>query len=136
MNEIHHTAVIGDDVKLGIGNVIGPYAVIIGPCHLGDGNWLGPHVSIGGPAEIRGPASGRMGQARWRVVGPGVMLGMGSIVTRDIPPFALAFGNPARVGGVNRVGMQRAGVASLVIEHLGARYGEGGDRSRGRRDLH
>ncbi len=38
-------------------------------------------------------------------VGPGVglgefsMVGMGSVVTRDVPPFALVIGNPARVAG-------------------------------------
>lgn len=39
------------------------------------------------------------------VVGPGVeigayaMVGMGSVVTRDVPPYSLAYGNPARVHG-------------------------------------
>jgi UDP-2-acetamido-3-amino-2,3-dideoxy-glucuronate N-acetyltransferase len=38
-------------------------------------------------------------------VGPGIslgefaMVGMGSVVTRDVPPFALVIGNPARVAG-------------------------------------
>lgn len=38
-------------------------------------------------------------------IGPGVtlgefsMVGMGSVVTKDVPPFALALGNPARVAG-------------------------------------
>ncbi len=53
-NRIHPTAIIGDGVELGEGNVIGPYTVIVGPCRVGSGNWIGPHVSIGGPAEYRG----------------------------------------------------------------------------------
>jgi acetyltransferase-like isoleucine patch superfamily enzyme len=38
-------------------------------------------------------------------IGPGIslgefsMVGMGSVVTRDIPPFALVFGSPAKVAG-------------------------------------
>lgn len=54
MNRIHHTAVIGDDVELGDGNVVGPYSVIVGACEIGDHNWFGPHVVIGTPAEMRG----------------------------------------------------------------------------------
>ncbi|MBU4217097.1 acyltransferase [Patescibacteria group bacterium] len=30
-------------------------------------------------------------------IGDGVVIGAGSVVTRDIPPFAVAVGNPARV---------------------------------------
>jgi serine acetyltransferase len=39
------------------------------------------------------------------VIGPGLtvgkyaMVGMGSVVTSDVPPHALVFGNPARVRG-------------------------------------
>lgn len=54
MNRIHETAVIGEDVVLGSGNVIGPFSVILGPCSIGNDNWIGPHVSLGGSAEIRG----------------------------------------------------------------------------------
>ena len=77
-------------------------------------NWIGPHVVLETPPEIRGHDHG----AAWggvllggrvvvgdranlglgtvvhqrRVVGPDVMVGMGSVVTRDVPPCAKAFG--------------------------------------------
>lgn len=54
MNRIHPTAIVGPGVVLGTGNIIGPYAVVLGPCRVGDDNWIGPHVSIGGPPEIIG----------------------------------------------------------------------------------
>lgn len=53
MNNIHHTAIIGEQVQLGTNNTIGPFAVVIGNVSIGDNNWIGPHTSIGGPAEIR-----------------------------------------------------------------------------------
>ena len=53
-NRIHPTAIIGVDVVLGVGNSIGPYSVIMGPCTIGDDNWIGPHVCIGAPPEMRG----------------------------------------------------------------------------------
>lgn len=52
-NRIHPTAVVGDGVELGDGNVIGPYSVVLGPCRIGDDNWIGPHVTLGTPAEHR-----------------------------------------------------------------------------------
>jgi UDP-N-acetylglucosamine acyltransferase len=204
LNRIHHTAVIGDGVEMGSGNLIGPYAVLLGPVKLGDGNWVGPHVVIGTPAEIRGVDHGtdvggaagtgveighgnvireyttihqghhaetRVGDDCFlmnkvyiahdgaigdtvtmasgatlgghvqvgrlahigmgtivhqrRVIGPVTMVGMGSVVTRDVPPFSLAYGNPCRVRSANRVGMQRAGVPDETIDALDEAYADG-----------
>lgn len=203
MNQVHPTAVIGDDVQLGTDNVIGAYAVLLGPMTIGDGNWIGAHAMIGGPAEIRGidhgsPSGGTGGGIRIgsrnvvrehvtihqghyattsigddcylmnriylghdgvvgdrvtmasgvtcgghvhigadanlgmgaivhqrRIIGPAVMLGMGSVVTRDVPPYAKAFGNPARVRGANRVGMQRQDIDDVAIAAVERQYASG-----------
>lgn len=70
---IHPTAVVGEGVVLGRGNVIGPHAVLVGPLVVGDGNWFGPGVVVGTPPEVRGVAHG----AHWDapVDGPGVRIG-------------------------------------------------------------
>lgn len=82
---------------------------------------LGGHVSVGAGANLG------LGAAvhQRRVVGPGAMVGMGSVVTRDVLPFAAAYGNPARLRGVNRVGMQRAGIPDEVVEALQRSYAAG-----------
>lgn len=77
MNDVHPTAVLGDDVELGDGNVIGPFAVVLGPVRLGDRNWIGPHVVIGTPAEIRGIEHGT---ARGSDVGTGIVIGDGNVL--------------------------------------------------------
>jgi UDP-N-acetylglucosamine acyltransferase len=46
-NEIHPTAVIEGDVRMGSGNVVGAYCVLQGPLTLGDDNHVGPHAVIG-----------------------------------------------------------------------------------------
>ncbi len=51
MNEIHPTAIIGENVKLGNGNKILPYTIILGPTEIGDDNIIGPHVVIGSPGQ-------------------------------------------------------------------------------------
>jgi len=47
MNKIHDTVIIGDDVKLGEGNIIHPYTIIDGPIEIGNNNIIGPHCVIG-----------------------------------------------------------------------------------------
>ncbi len=51
MNEIHPTAIIGDNVVLGKNNKILPYTIIWGPTEIGDDNIIGPHVVIGAPGQ-------------------------------------------------------------------------------------
>jgi UDP-N-acetylglucosamine acyltransferase len=75
---VHPTAVVGDGVVLGTGNVIGPHAVLLGPLTVGDDNWFGPGVVVGTPPEVRGVAHG----ATWEspVAGPGVRIGSRNVL--------------------------------------------------------
>ncbi len=105
--------VIGDNVRVGIGSVI------IGPVKMGNGSGMGQHVFISG--FNHGFADGSRNSSKQdldirpvvieeeahiganSVVVPGVtigrrcQIGAGSVVTKDIPPFSVAVGNPARV---------------------------------------
>lgn len=205
MNRVHPTALIGPEVRLGDDNVIGPFAVVLGPTTIGDGNWIGPHTAIGTPGEMRGGphvaawdgeirgggtvigdrnvirefvtvqapdvgqtrigndcyimtkahvphdgvledgvtvacavligGHGRIGAKanlglgavlhQELVVGPGAMVGMGSVVTKHVAPYAIAYGSPAKVRGVNRVGMERSGVSADAIDALQQVYSTG-----------
>ena len=53
-NEIHHTCIIDDKVKLGTNNKILPYTIIYGPTVIGNNNIIGPHVIIGSPGQDTG----------------------------------------------------------------------------------
>lgn len=78
MNTVHPSAVVGDGVQLGHGNVIGPHAVLYGPLVLGDDNWIGPAVVIGTPPEVRGVDHG----AQWvdGASGAGVRIGSRNVI--------------------------------------------------------
>lgn len=54
MNKIHPTAVIGDAVRLGTGNLIGPNVIIAGHTTIGNNNWIGPGTAIGIEGDILG----------------------------------------------------------------------------------
>lgn len=53
-NIIHPTAIVEDEVEMGLGNYIGPYCVIYRGTVIGDDNRFENHVSVGSPAEKRG----------------------------------------------------------------------------------
>jgi UDP-N-acetylglucosamine acyltransferase len=72
---------------------------------------LGGHTVVGDGANVGLSAVVHQRMA----IGGGSMIGMGAVVTKDVPPFAVVYGNPARIAGVNRVGLQRAGFDDPVI---------------------
>ena len=61
--------------------VIAQNAITYGAIRIGAGAWIGANSTILPGANI----------------GQGAVIGAGSVVTRSIPPFAVAVGNPARV---------------------------------------
>lgn len=111
MNKVHlgHDAAVGDDVTLAVGAILG------GHVDVGDG------ANLGLAAVLH----------QRRVVGPGAMVGMGAVVTRDVPPWATAFGSPARVRGANEVGMGRRGFGAAEIARVAERYRSGSGADAG-----
>ncbi len=140
---------VGTGVTIGSGNVLREYVTVhqghydrtrIGSdCylmnkvyighdgHIGDRVTMASSATLGGHVHVGAGANLGMGCVvhQRRVIGPGVMVGMGSVVARDVPPHAMAYGNPCRVHGVNAVGMDRAGLPAEAVEHLAAAYGRG-----------
>lgn len=104
---------IGNKVRIGIGSVI------IGPVTMGNGSGLGQHVFISGfnhgykdgtknssvqPLDVKPVTIGEESHIGANAVvlaginiGHRCQVGAGSVVTRDIPDFSVAVGNPARV---------------------------------------
>ena len=105
--------IIGDDCRVGIGTVI------IGPVKMGHGSGTGQHVFIGGfnhgykdgtknskyqPLDIKGVVvedEAHIGAnsvvLAGVTIGKRTQIGAGSVVTKSIPPFCIAAGNPCRV---------------------------------------
>lgn len=142
----------GNGITIGDGNVLREYvqvhqgwkertrigdgAFIMNQCYLAhdsvvdDGATLASSVLLAGHVHVGAGANLGLGTAvhQFRTIGRGAMIGMSAAVTRDVPPFAKAFGNPAAVRGANVIGMERSGVDGAIIAALAAVYaGESDD---------
>lgn len=104
---------LGDRVRIGVGSVV------IGPVSMGNGSGLGQHVFVAGfnhgyadgtknsskqPLDIRPTIieeEAHIGANSVVVAGVTIgkrsQVGAGSVVTKDIPPFSIAVGNPAKI---------------------------------------
>ncbi|MCD9199586.1 LbetaH domain-containing protein [Aeromicrobium wangtongii] len=93
-------------------------------CVLGDGVTMASGVRLAGHVTVQDRANLGMGACvhQRRVIGVGVMVGMGAVVTRDVPPLALVRGNPARIGRSNRYQSERMGLTAQVCDQVDALY--------------
>jgi acetyltransferase-like isoleucine patch superfamily enzyme len=100
---------IADRVKIHAGCYVAQYTVIEEDAFLAPGVRFANDLYPGDGDSARmmtGPVVGRGAQLGVNVtvlpyvrIGPGCLVGAGSVVTRDLPPGCLAYGSPARVRG-------------------------------------
>ncbi len=55
---------------------------------------------------------------QYTTIGAYAMIGMGSVISKDVPPFAKVVGNPAQLLGINAVGMERSGFDAACIAEV------------------
>lgn len=120
-------AAVEDQTKIGNNCFIMDKAHVPHDAQLGDGVTVACSVMIGGHCHIGDGANLGLSSVLHQrlVVGAGAMIGMSAVVTKPIPPYAIAYGTPARVKGANRVGMSRAGVDDAVIDAVHEAYTNG-----------
>ncbi len=100
--QVAHSVMVGEDAA------ITACAEISGSATIGDRVWLGPNSSV-----IHG-----------RRIGDDALIGIGSVIVRDIPPHAVAYGVPARVRAWRCTCGSRIGVddPKLTCATCGRRY--------------
>ncbi|MCU0309394.1 MAG: hypothetical protein MUE36_00420 [Acidimicrobiales bacterium] len=96
-------------------------------CVLGDRVRMAPTATLGGHVWIGDDANVGMGAAvhQQRTIGTAVMVGMQAGVVKDIRPYELVKGVPARPTGLNEVWLRRAGHSDDDVADL-ARFYAGG----------
>ncbi len=95
--------------------------------HVGNRVTISAGVTVGGHATIRDAANLGLNVMvhQRRSIGGGAMVGMGTAVARDVPPFSTAYGTPPRVRGLNTFLLRRQGHSETTIGALRSRYAGG-----------
>lgn len=78
---IHMGALIGHESRIGRSAFVAHAVSVSGSCNIGEGAFVGTNATI----------LPRLSIGRWATVGAG------SVITRDVPDFAVVAGNPAKV---------------------------------------
>ncbi len=109
---VHRATGEGEETHVGEGTLLMSYAHVSHNARVGRGCVLTTHVQLGGHCEVGDyavlGASALLHQ--FCRVGAYAMFGAGSASNKDILPFSMARGNPARHYRLNRVGLTRRGV--------------------------
>ena len=114
----------GEETRIGSNCLIMATAHIAHNCQIGNhviianGSGIAGHVVI----EDRAIISGMSGIHQFVKIGRNAMIGGASKVVQDVPPFVIADGRPARVCGVNSVGIARAGLSEETRRNLKKAY--------------
>lgn len=106
--------VIGDD------NLLMAYSHVGHNCIIGNEVVIANSVAIAGHVHIDSMAivSGVLGIHQFVHIGTMAMVGGMSRISRDVPPYMMVEGNPARVRSLNQVGLKRRGFSQSEIRFL------------------
>jgi UDP-N-acetylglucosamine acyltransferase len=100
------------------------YVHLAHDCHIGNNVILSNVVQLAGhvTVEDRAIVSGLTAAHQFVRIGRQSFIGGCSRVSKDIPPFLKAVGNPVRLYGLNTVGLQRGGMDDNTIRELKRAY--------------
>jgi UDP-N-acetylglucosamine acyltransferase len=105
---------------IGSDNLIMAYTHIAHDCNIGNycvfanGVQLAGHVEVGDRVVFGGMSGGH----QFCRFGNYAMIGAGSIVVQDVPPFCMVQGDRAEICGLNVVGLRRAGLKEQEFSNI------------------
>jgi UDP-N-acetylglucosamine acyltransferase len=100
------------------------YVHLAHDCHVGDGVIISNGTQLAGHVTVHDRAiiSGLCAVHQFAKIGRHSFIGGASRISKDIPPFVKAVGNPVQLYGLNSVGLQRSGFADEVVSELKKAY--------------
>ncbi len=122
---IHLGTVTGDgETTVGNGNLFMAYSHVAHDCHIGNNVIMANGATLAGHITVEDYATlgGLCAIHQYVRVGSYVMVGGGSMVAQDIPPYMIASGDRATLHGLNLVGLKRRGISDEIISDLKKAY--------------
>jgi len=100
------------------------YVHLAHDCHIGNNVILSNVVQLAGHVTVEDKAiiSGLCAVHQFARIGRHSFIGGCSRVSKDIPPFLKAVGNPVKLYGLNTIGLQRNGIDDATIRELKRAY--------------
>ena len=118
------TAGGGMITRVGDQNLLMMYCHIAHDCIVGNQNVIANGATLGGHVVIEDfvIVGGLVGIHQFVRIGTGAILGAGSMVSKDVPPYCNATGDRAKLHGLNVEGLKRRGFDKAVIEAIHKAY--------------
>lgn len=110
--------------RLGSNNWILSYTHIAHDCQIGNNIVMSNSVQLAGHVHVDDYAilGAFVGAHQFCKVGAHVMVGAGSLLFQDLPPYVMVGGNPATPHGINSEGLKRRGFSSATIMAIKRAY--------------
>lgn len=110
--------------SVGSNSFIMSYVHLAHDCHIGNGVILGNGVQLAGhvTVEDRAIVSGLSAVHQFVRIGSFSFIGGCSRVSKDVPPYIKAVGNPIKLYGLNSVGLQRNNFPEETVRELKRAY--------------
>ena len=107
----------GEATVIGNGNLLMAYVHVAHNCVIEDFVVIPNSVALAGHVHIESTArlGGVLGVHQFVHIGRLAMIGGMARIDRDVPPYMLVEGNPARVRSLNLVGLKRSGLDSANL---------------------
>jgi UDP-N-acetylglucosamine acyltransferase len=114
----------GMETRLGDDNLLMNYVHVAHDCRVGDHNVIANGVQLGGHVTIESftVLGALSGLHQFVKVGESAIVGAGSMVSQDVPPFCNATGDRARLRGLNTLGLKRRGLSAEAMHALKRAY--------------
>jgi UDP-N-acetylglucosamine acyltransferase len=110
--------------RIGSGNLFMAYTHVAHDCRVGDKVIMANAASLAGHVEVQDWAilGGFTIVHQFCRVGAHCFCAMGSVVTKDVPPYVIIGGHPAEPRGINAEGLRRRDVDTATIQQLKSAY--------------
>jgi UDP-N-acetylglucosamine acyltransferase len=114
----------GGATQVGRNNLFMAYTHVAHDCIVGNGVIMSNAATLGGHITVEDHAilGGLSAVHQFSRIGCHAFIGGCSAVHRDVPPYAMAVGNRAKLVGLNLVGLKRAGFSDTSLQALKKAY--------------